>query len=86
MNLRSLLVFLDSDARCDARVHLAARFAAAHDSRLVGIAPTGLVELPQALAILLHCYRGYRIPEPTRLADQYVGAMRRAHGRGTGDA
>jgi deoxyribonuclease V len=37
------------------------------------------MELPQALDILLHCCRGYRIPEPTRLADQYVGAMRRAH-------
>jgi deoxyribonuclease V len=36
------------------------------------------MDLPQALAILLHCHRGYRIPEPTRLADQYVGAMRRA--------
>ena len=35
------------------------------------------MELSQALAILLHCHRGYRIPEPTRLADQYVGAMRR---------
>ena len=34
--------------------------------------------LCQAIAILLHCDRGYRIPEPTRLADQYVGAMRRA--------
>lgn len=33
--------------------------------------------LNQALEILLHCYRGYRIPEPTRLADQYVGAVRR---------
>src|SRR5215831_1833074 len=43
------------------------------------------MELSQALAILLHCYRGYRIPEPTRLADQYVGAMRRAHGGGTGE-
>ena len=38
------------------------------------------MELSQALAILLHCHRGYRIPEPTRLADQYVGALRRAHG------
>ena len=36
------------------------------------------MELPQAIAILLHCDAGYRIPEPTRLADQYVGAMRRA--------
>jgi deoxyribonuclease V len=37
------------------------------------------MDVEQALAILLHCGRGYRIPEPTRLADQYVGAMRRAH-------
>jgi deoxyribonuclease V len=40
------------------------------------------IELSQALDILLHCHRGYRIPEPTRLADQYVGTMRQAHGRG----
>jgi deoxyribonuclease V len=40
------------------------------------------MELPQALDILLHCHRGYRIPEPTRLADQYVGAIRRTQGRG----
>ena len=40
------------------------------------------LELSQALDILLHCYRGYRIPEPTRLADQYVGTMSQAHGRG----
>jgi deoxyribonuclease V len=35
------------------------------------------MELSQAVMILLHCNRGYRIPEPTRLADQYVGALRR---------
>src|SRR6266851_5155719 len=40
------------------------------------------MELSQALDILLHCHRGYRIPEPTRLADQYVGTMRQAYGRG----
>jgi len=40
------------------------------------------LELSQALDILLHCHRGYRIPEPTRLADQYVGTMRQAHSRG----
>lgn len=40
------------------------------------------MELPQAMAILLHCDRGYRIPEPTRLADHYVGAMRRQYGSG----
>lgn len=37
------------------------------------------MELSQALTLLLHCDRGYRIPEPTRLADHYVGALRRQH-------
>lgn len=36
-------------------------------------------ELNQALEILLHCDRGYRIPQPTRLADRYVGAVRRKY-------
>jgi deoxyribonuclease V len=40
------------------------------------------IELSPALDILLHCHRGYRIPEPTRLADQYVGTIRRMHGKG----
>jgi deoxyribonuclease V len=40
------------------------------------------IELSQALDILLHCHRGYRIPEPTRLADQYVGTIRRMRGKG----
>lgn len=49
MNFRSLLVFLDGSARCDERTRLAARFAAAHDGHLIGIAPTGRVELPTGL-------------------------------------
>lgn len=55
MNFRSLLVFLDGDARCDARSHLAARFAVAHDSHLVGVAPTGLVELPSGTGAASRC-------------------------------
>jgi deoxyribonuclease V len=43
------------------------------------------MSLSQALNVLLYCGRGYRIPEPTRLADQYVGAMRRAHTTGDED-
>lgn len=50
MNFRSLLVVLDADARCDARTVLAARFAASHDAHLIGIAATGVVELPAAIA------------------------------------
>ena len=46
MNFRSLLVFLDADARCGDRTRLAARFAARHDAHLVGLAATGVLELP----------------------------------------
>jgi nucleotide-binding universal stress UspA family protein len=49
MNLRSLLVVLDGDARCDARVHLAARFGATHASHLLGVAPAGPIELRSGL-------------------------------------
>jgi nucleotide-binding universal stress UspA family protein len=41
---RSILVHLDDDPRCDARVDLAARVARDRDARLVGIAPTGWVD------------------------------------------
>jgi nucleotide-binding universal stress UspA family protein len=46
----TLLVLLDGDGRCDVRTQLAARFAARHASHLVGIAPTGLVELAPGFA------------------------------------
>lgn len=49
MNFRSLLVFLDHDLRCDARVQVAGTLAAAHGSHLIGVAPTGLVQMPAAL-------------------------------------
>ena len=38
---RSILVHLDNEPRCDARVDLAARLAHDRDARLIGIAPTG---------------------------------------------
>lgn len=47
MNIRSLLVHLAADARCDARVDLAAQLAASFDAHLVGLAPTGKVMLSQ---------------------------------------
>ena len=46
----TLLVLLDGDGRCDARTQLAAGLAARQGSHLVGIAPTGLVELPPGFA------------------------------------
>lgn len=46
MSLRSLLVHLDLDPLCAVRVRLAARLAREHDCHLVGVAPTGVLELP----------------------------------------
>lgn len=39
------------------------------------------VDLPTAIRILLDCARGVRIPEPTRLADNFVTQLRRGDGR-----
>ena len=36
------------------------------------------VSLDEAVRLTLRCSDGYRIPKPTRLADQYVGMLRRA--------
>lgn len=49
MSLRTLLVHLDSDARCDARIRLAARWAAAHDGHLLGIATSHPVDADTGL-------------------------------------
>ena len=46
MTYRSLLVFLDRDPSCAARVRVAMRLAKDMDCHLVGIAPTGLVDFP----------------------------------------
>jgi deoxyinosine 3'endonuclease (endonuclease V) len=39
-----------------------------------------LIDLPGAQRIVLACSTRYRLPEPTRLADQLVGAAKRAMG------
>jgi nucleotide-binding universal stress UspA family protein len=41
-----LLVLLDNSAACAARLHLAMRLARGLDCHLVGLAPTGLIDLP----------------------------------------
>lgn len=48
-----------------------------HGTKPVFVSVGHKTTLTQSLEILLHCHAGYRIPEPTRLADQYVGLMRR---------
>ena len=49
MTYRSLLVFLDRDPLCAARTQVAMRLAKDLDCHLVGLAPTGLVDLPSSL-------------------------------------
>lgn len=46
MAYRTLLVHLDADARCDARVRLALQLAAQHQSHVIGVCATGSLELP----------------------------------------
>ena len=46
MTYRSLLVHLDPDPLCAARSQAAMRLAVALDCHLVGVAPTGLLDLP----------------------------------------
>lgn len=46
MSYRSLLVHLDDHERCPARVEYAAGWAAALDAHLVGLAPSGVLDLP----------------------------------------
>ncbi len=46
MTYRSLLVFLDQDPLCFARTQVAFQLAKVLDCHLVGVAPTGLVDLP----------------------------------------
>jgi len=46
MTYRSLLVHLDRDALCAARMRVAMRLANDLDCHLVGVAPTGLIYLP----------------------------------------
>ena len=46
MTYRSLLVLLDHDPLCGARTQVAMRRAKELDCHLVGVAPTGLVDVP----------------------------------------
>ena len=46
MTYRSLLVFVDADPLCTVRTRVAMRLAKELDCHLVGVAPTGLIDLP----------------------------------------
>ena len=51
MTYRSLLVLLDQSPLCDARTQAALRLAQRLDAHLVGLAPTGRVDLPAAVDV-----------------------------------
>ena len=46
MTYRSLLVLLDQDSSCEKRTQTAIRLAKDLDCHLVGLAPTGVVDVP----------------------------------------
>lgn len=47
----------------------------------VFISPGNLITMDECLSIILQCMRKYRIPEPTRLAHNYVNEVRIAAGK-----
>lgn len=49
MNYRTLLVHLDDRGHCATRVDLAARLAGRLDAHLVGLSPTGVLDLPMEI-------------------------------------
>jgi len=44
------------------------------------------IDLPTAEELVLRCGAGYRLPEPTRLADRLVAAEKKGRGGGSGEA
>ncbi len=52
MTYRSLLVLLDQDTLCAARTQVAIGLALQHDCHLVGVAPTGLIDLPMSAEVV----------------------------------
>ena len=50
------------------------------NTKPVFVSPGNLITQAECLQIILHCIRGYRIPEPTRLAHNFVNEVRIQHG------
>lgn len=48
------------------------------NTKPVFISPGNLITMEQSLAIILQCIRKYRIPEPTRMAHNFVNELRRS--------
>jgi deoxyribonuclease V len=52
-------------------------------SNPIYVSPGHRVSMEQSIQIIQTCIRGYRIPEPTRQAHNFVNQVRRAHGQST---
>lgn len=80
MTYRSLLVLLDDDSDCDARVQIAMALARRMDCHLVGLAPTGLVKLPVATGATraLQEFSTHAARELRELAEGRVARFREA--------
>lgn len=64
--------------------HIGTLLRSKKNSRPLIVSPGHRCDHESALAIVKACLRGYRIPEPTRLAHLYVNAVRTALRPGTG--
>jgi nucleotide-binding universal stress UspA family protein len=84
MTYRSLLVYLDQDPLCAARTQAAMRLAKDLDCHLVGVAPTGLIDLPigaeAALALADYAARAWDLlrDQAERATDQFRDACHAA--------
>jgi nucleotide-binding universal stress UspA family protein len=72
MPYRTLLLFLDDSPRCGTRAALAARLAREHEAHLIGVSPTGLVDMPLQVGAGLGGASDY-----IQLSSDYL--QRRAH-------
>lgn len=80
MNYRSLLVLLDHTPACAERTRLVIHLAAQRDCHLVGLAPTGLIDIPAdtEAAAPLSAYAGLAWRALRDQADDAIDKFRRA--------
>ena len=54
-------------------------FCLKENTKPVFVSPGNLITQDECLGLMLQCVRGYRIPEPTRLAHNFVNEVRIAN-------
>lgn len=53
MSYSTILVHLDDGAHCARRIEVACRLALAHEAHLIGLAPTGVLQVPMQARVAL---------------------------------